>query len=112
MENLFGFMDMAGTYEQRKVANTKINDAIIDTCAVTDSEQPYETAIQHKAYNEGQWVIVEMYDTKKQSIIGHKKWVNKFKNDLPEKLEDVSTSKIMNLNKLLFQTDYTFNKKL
>ena len=91
---MLGFMDMIGNYEQRKVANDVIDGVEIDTAEVTDSDQPYETGICSKLYNGGKWVIVELYDTKELSVIGHAKWVETFKNGKPENLTDVSTSEI------------------
>jgi len=64
---------MMGTYKDRVVANDVINGVTIDTALVTDSDQPYETGICSKEYNNGNWIIVELYDTKELSIIGHNK---------------------------------------
>ena len=94
---LFGFYDMAGTDEQRKVANDTIDDVVIDTCAVTDSDQPYETGVQSERYNGGDWVIVEMYDTKELAEQGHARWVETFKKGKPESLADVGTCEIAKL---------------
>ena len=92
--------DMADNYEERKVKNTEINGAIIDTCAVSDSEQPFETGILHPSYNNGGWVIVEMYDSKKDAKKGHEKWVKVFSGkSLPPELKDVSTAEIALLAK-------------
>ena len=99
---MFEFMSMAGNYEDRLVANTVINDVEIDTVAVTDSDQPYETGIQSKAYNNGDWVIVEMYETEALAEDGHKKWIETFgSNEFPSELNDVSTSSIKKLAQML-----------
>lgn len=98
---MFDFYSMAGNYEDRLVENTKIDKVVIDTAAVTDSEQPYETGISHPEYNGSDWVIVEIYDTKALAEIGHKKWVGKVsKNELPDELEDVSTASITQLGNM------------
>jgi hypothetical protein len=91
---MFDFMDMLGNHDERKVDRNKINNAIIDTCAVTDSDEPYETAVCHKNYNDNQWVIVEMYNSKEEAIKGHQKWIKLFEKELPLYLEDVSTASI------------------
>lgn len=91
---MFSFYSMYGNYEQRVVKNTKINGATIDTAAVTDSREPYETGIQHPKFNKGGWVIVEMYHTRKQAEKGHEKWVKIFKKGLPDELTDVSTCEV------------------
>jgi len=95
---MFDFLDMMGSYEQRKVKNTKIKDGEVDTCAVTDSTKPFETGIKHVRYNGGAWIIVELYDTKEEAIKGHDKWVDTMEaNQLPEQLNDVSTCAIAQL---------------
>ena len=97
---MFGFLDMIGTYEERKVANDVVNEVTIDTAMVTDSYKPYETGISGKMYNNGDWIIVELYDTKEEAIIGHNKWTELFNSDLPETLTDVNTSEIGKLLKV------------
>ena len=97
---LFDFMDMADDYEERKVARFEKsfggkgkNQIIVDTCSVTDSDLPYETGISDARYNNGKWIIVEMYSTKKEAKIGHRKWVELITSKCPPaKLQDVSTT--------------------
>lgn len=94
MFGMFDFYSIANDYEERKVENTVVGETTIDTAAVTDSDQPYETGIQDPNYNNGNWVIVELYDTKEEAQAGHIKWVDLFKTNPPEKLKDVSTAGI------------------
>jgi hypothetical protein len=95
--DLFGF-GMLNNYEQRKVARDELEDTIIDTVLVTDSLQPYETAISHAKYNNGDWIVVEMYDTKEEANLGHDRWVKIMTNDnLPDELVDVSSCEIAQL---------------
>jgi len=101
MYSLFGFLDMADDYEDRLIENTKAEDATglcytVDTCRVTDSEQAYETGVEHPSFNEGQWVIVEMYDTESQARAGHARWVEAMKMP-PKELLDVSSAEICRL---------------
>ena len=99
---MFNFLDMMDTYEERKVASFEKDDLFVSTVRVTDSVEPYETAICYPKYNEGKLVIVEMYDTKEEAEAGHKKWVTLMTaKKLPEKLTDVSTSEIKQLLNLL-----------
>ena len=96
--------DMMGNYEQRKVARwPDVEDKwIVDTCAVTDSDKPYETAVQHDKYNDGEMVIVEMYASKEEAQTGHDRWVKIMSTrPLPEKLQDVGTSLIGRLARML-----------
>jgi len=89
---MFDFITMGGNYEERAVDRFEGPDGlIIDTAAVTDSEKPYETGILHPEYNDGKWIIVELYDTKEAAQTGHDEWVKKMTSgELPEKLVDVS----------------------
>ena len=91
---MFDFLSMSGNYEDRKVSNTvgkdiEGNEFVLDTAMVTDSVQPYETALQHPLYNDNLWVILESYDTKEESLVGHTKWVELFTTKkLPESITD------------------------
>ena len=93
---MFDFFDMADTYEDRKIARLDgKNELLVSTAMVTDSEQPFETAIAHPNYNTGQIIIVEMYNTKSDAEKGHSKWVKLMTaKKLPDKLLDVSTASI------------------
>lgn len=93
---MFNFMFMGNDYEQRKVENSVLeNGAEIDTCSVSDSAQPYETAVKHTHYNGGKWVIVELYDSKQEAQEGHNRWVVTMSaNPLPKTLRDVSSAGI------------------
>jgi len=71
---MFEFLGMIGNYEQRKIANDKVDGGVVSTAAVNDSDKPYETGICHPSYDDGNWVTVELYDTMEQAKIGHKKW--------------------------------------
>jgi spermidine/putrescine-binding protein len=95
---MFGYLDMLCNYEDRKVDRFEDENLIVDTAEVTDSDQKYETAVQHPQYNEGEWIIVECYDTKEQAQEGHDKWVKKMtKEELPHQLKDVSTAYVTEL---------------
>ena len=95
---MFGMIEMTGNYDSRRVGRHEEENLIISTCRVTDSDQPYETAVSHKDYNSGSWVIVEQYDTKGEAEIGHEDWIGKMTaKELPEELKDVSTCEIASL---------------
>lgn len=95
---MFDFLDMIDDREERLIENTIINEAEIDTCAVSDSDEPFETGIKHPKYNGNHWVIVEMYNTKRQAQIGHAKWVKVFSSvKLPKSLKYAGTSTIAEL---------------
>ena len=84
---MFEFMSMMGTYEQRKVARWEdaATQVVIDTCAITDSDQPYETGIERGNHP---WVIVQTYASKKKAQQGHDAWVALAKQGkLPRRLK-------------------------
>lgn len=96
---MFDFLGMIDNYEERKVDRFERTnehgetDLIVDTCLVTDSKQPYETAVSHKAYNNGKWIVVGTYDAKEEAQTGHNRWVEKMTSeDLPDIIIDVSTA--------------------
>ena len=111
---MFGFTDMMGTYEQRKVANTVINGVTVDTCSVTDSTKPFETAIEGSMYNNNKWVIVEEYATREEAQKGHDNWVKKFSDlkNFPQTLEDVSSCEIKQFINALTGESKTIIKKV
>lgn len=89
---MFEFLAMAGNYEDRKVANDEdIDGGSVDTCAVTDSSKPFETAIQHPRYHDGMWIIVELYNDRAAAEDGHRRWVETLRGR-PTELRDVNES--------------------
>jgi len=101
---LFDFLTMMDNYEDRAVARyeDEAKGLAVDTCAVTDSGQPFETAVAHPAYNDHKWIIVELYDSKEAANAGHNEWVRKMVAEtLPASLTDVSTANIAMLEKAL-----------
>lgn len=98
MFGMFDFIGMLTNYESRAIARYEKGDLFIDTCAISDSEQPYETAVAHPAYNSGKLVIVEMYDSAELAESGHQQWVEKMTAEkLPDSLRDVSSATIASL---------------
>lgn len=90
---MLDFVNMIGNYQERKVERFENKECIVDTCAVTDSTQPFETAISHASYNDGKWIVVELYPTMALASKGHRKWVKTMTADiLPAKLKNVSTA--------------------
>ncbi len=93
MPDIFRLAGMIGNAEERRVATYKKNGLFVDTCLVTDSDKPYETAVAHPAYNKGKMIIVELYDTKEEAKKGHDKWLKRMTTGkLPETLRDTSTA--------------------
>ncbi len=88
---LFGFMDMADNYEERKVASHNKEGLFVDTVSVSDSTKPFETAVAHPKYNDGDIIIVELYDTREEAQIGHDKWLETMLTNPPQQLVDVSS---------------------
>ena len=110
---MFEFMGMIGNYDDYKVSRWDSKDGLkmVSTCSVNDGREPYETAVQHPAYNNGKMVIVECYSTKKDAVVGHDKWLKlMLENNLPNTLVDCANSKIsQRLSELAGQM--TFERK-
>ena len=91
-------MDMLGNYEQRKVARYEEGELVIDTCSVTDGNKPYETAVAHPQYDNREFIIVDAYDTREESLAGHENWVSKMTTEpLPNELVDCLNSDVAKL---------------
>lgn len=89
---LFDWVGMMSNYEARKVARFEEGDLLISTARVTDSTHPFETAVGHPSYNQGELVIVELYETRADAEAGHARWVKTMTAPkLPASLQDVST---------------------
>ena len=95
---LFDFIEMFDNYEGRKVDRYENKDLVIDTCSVSDSDNPYETGIKHPLYNDNEWVIVETYKNREKAQEGHNKWV-KIMTDkiLPPHLWDMGSAEVTKL---------------
>lgn len=95
---MFDFLNMKNDYKERKVDNFKNDKICIDTCYASDTGA-YETGIESKYYNNGNWVIVQEYESKEEAIKGHQEWIEKMTIDeLPAVLMEVSTCKIAKLS--------------
>lgn len=91
---MFNFLNMLDNYDDRKVNRFENEDMIIDTCGVTDGDNPYETAIAHFLYDDKNWIIVESYETIDEAKKGHEKWVKLMIENPPEYLRDCCNSAI------------------
>lgn len=99
---MFDFFSMANNYNKRRVDHFEKGKLVVDTCSVNDGEHPYETGVSHPKYNDGDWVIVEGYDTKKDAQKGHNAWVKKMTAKiLPASLKDCLNSGIAKLSNLV-----------
>ena len=83
MLNIFGIISMSNNYEERKVANTEEELFTLDTAAVTDRTWKYETAVEHKHFNNNQWIILEGCNTKEEAIAMHNRWLALLRMELP-----------------------------
>jgi hypothetical protein len=94
IRTLVGFVKDFATYDQRMVARADYDWGFISTAAVSDGRDPYETAVEHAAYNMGKCVIVESYQTREAALEGHARWVAKMEGELPDTLTDCANSSI------------------
>ena len=85
-DNYFG---MFGNYEQRKVDNTETDVFEVDTVRVTDRDWFYETAVKHKDFNNGEWIVVEGCIYKEEAQAMHDKWVKFMEKDDYDVLTDI-----------------------
>jgi len=97
---MFEFLNMLDDYEERAVDRFEgENGLIVDTVAIDDSDLPFETAVKYPLYNEGDWVVVEQYETSELAQEGHDKWVATMTADkIPAQLETNCTASIAKLN--------------
>lgn len=109
---MFEFLNMSDNYEDRKVDRYESNNFIIDTAAVSDGKQPFETGVSHPKYNDGKWIIVEAYDTKEKAHIGHNNWVEIMTADkLPTELRDCYNAEISDLISSIGGDDFMVFKR-
>lgn len=78
---------------ERELREDLVGDYHIDTCAVDDREWNYETAIECRHFNNGNWVVVRGYETREEAEAGHATWCDKAKNGF-QKLYDVYENRI------------------
>jgi len=79
---------------KRETGHYEKGGLVVDTCFTPDTGF-YETGIEEPRYNNGAWVIVDEYKTKKESMAGHKKWVALFQKQFPKELFDVHSKKTL-----------------
>ena len=79
--NLFGISTMSGNYEERAVARDEKEDFTLDTVLVTDRLWTYETAVQHKDFNDNDWIILDGCNDKEEALVIHNKWLEFLKKD-------------------------------
>jgi len=99
---MFNFFGMIDDYEQRKVGRYEEGSLLVSTCAVNNSEDPYETAVYSPLYNSGEAVIVAIYATKAEAEIGHAKWAALMIDSPPDKLVEVSRTGVSLLKDLVY----------
>jgi len=110
---MFDFYSMENNKSTRAIARYEDEDGlIIDTCFVTDSRLPIETAVSHPEYNDGSFIVVECYEDEFSALAGHQAWVNRMISDeLPEQLQDVGASFWPSLGRTLYGDDYGVYKR-
>ena len=92
---MFDFLLDMGNHDQRKIDNYSANGCVVDTCMVSDGNQPFETGVSHPDYGSGKWIIVESYGSPEDAQSGHNQWVSKMTNEpLPEQLIDCKNAEI------------------
>jgi quinol monooxygenase YgiN len=111
---MFDFMSMTGNYENRKVSRFELGKLIVDTCSVTDTGHPYETAVAHPQFNDNKWIVVEQYDSREDAVKGHNKWVETMtsRDKFPHTLKDVCTSTVCEMLRAINPDGLTFGQTI
>lgn len=92
------FFDPKLSYDNRVVGRFDKGKLSVSTAWVNDGLKEFETAIMHPAYNDGQWVIVESYESTEEAKAGHDRWVTKMTTKpLPEELTDICNTELSKL---------------
>ena len=88
---MFDLFSMMGNYADRKVDRFETDLFAIDTALVTDRAQPYETAIAHKDFRGGKWIILGWRPTKEEAQKFHDEMVAYYTchGETVQKIEDV-----------------------
>ena len=88
---MLDFWGMIDTYADRKVDRFETDLFIIDTALVTDRAQPYETAIAHKDFRGGEWIILGWRQKKEEAQKFHDEMVAYYTchGETVQKIEDV-----------------------
>lgn len=85
------------SYEERCVGRYEDENILISTASVAGSWKPFETALAHPSYNDGELIILESYDTKEDAKAGHDRWESVVKtNTLPDCLTETINSEFKN----------------
>jgi hypothetical protein len=98
LDALSSFADMMklGPYSDRQVERYEEGDLLVSTALVTDLKPPYqyETAISHPAYDNGEIIPVDCYETIEEARVGHEKWLKLMLENPPECLRYGSKCKL------------------
>ena len=89
LENFERVSLMIGDYVLRKVDRTEADDFTVSTVAVVDRSWEFETAIAHKDFRDGEWIVVEGYQDRESAAAGHDKWVAIAQDETTESLTDL-----------------------
>ena len=71
-------INMIGNHEERNVDRFENELFIVDTSMCNDMEFPYETAISHRDFNDGSWIILGWSKTKEEAQTFHNEVVHYF----------------------------------
>jgi len=102
------------TQKREIIGQHREHDWGVSTAQMFDTDNPYETAIKHPSYHDGEIIIVEEYATREQAERGHQKWLAIMRAPmLPATLEDVSTAGIAKFGKQIeaFPKHMVFERK-
>lgn len=87
-------------YTQRKVDRYKDDRMTISTVLTeTGGKRPYKTAIRHKEFNDGNWIVLGLCKTKAEAKAFHENMVEVLREDTMQDCLDVLEVKVYRRNK-------------
>ena len=94
---MFDYLYMIGNYDQRQVKRTRTEHFTVDTALCTDRPIPYETAISHDGFRNGEWIILGWRHTKEEAKKFHDEVVEFYKTHTVTEITDVYENKTFRL---------------
>lgn len=77
-----------------QIKHDECDKFVIDTAEIPEENYKYETAISHKDFNDGAWIILKRFNSKKRAIKFHEEIFEKYSKEEPEYIIEYSTATI------------------
>lgn len=93
MDEFFNLAGMMNNYEERLIKNTRTEKFTVDTVLVTVRHMPYETAIKHVGFRNGNWIVLGWRETREGAKKFHDEIVEFYKTHDVDSITDVFEEK-------------------